>query len=200
MIYYFDPCGRITRRVQAPFHEASHLAQEGEQWVQSEEIYPDTAFFILNGAFTPFPEAPGPEWEWDWMELCWALPPQAFESSKAAKKASIDAERDRQRYSGVTYNGVCFDSDPVAAGNLAGWTAAVAAGIPVPAGFTWRSQDNRDIPFTSADILGLAAAMVAKTTACYQRAWQLKALVDQIADSADYARLESMDITAGWPI
>ena len=146
------------------------------------------------------PPQPSPAHTWDAVAKAWGLPPHSMSDMVARKKAGIDATRDRARHSGVTFNGVLFDSDPVSAGNLTGWTTAVAAGIPVPEGFTWRSQDNRDIPFTSADILGLAAAMVAKTTACYQRAWQLKALVDQIADSADYARLESMDITAGWPI
>lgn len=199
MIYFFDPCGRITRRVQCPFNEASFMALEDEQWLQSDAFVSDATHFVFNGALTPFPESPGEDWAWDWMELEWRLPASALDAAKARKRADIDAERDRQRYSGVTFNGTRFDSDPVSERNLTGWTSAVAAGIPVPEGFTWRSADNRDIPFTAEDILGLAATMVAKTTACYQRAWQLKALVDAFTDPADYQQVKDLNITQQWP-
>ena len=199
MIYFFDPCGRITRRVQCPFNEASFMALEDEQWLQSDAFVSDATHFVFNGALTPFPPSPGEDWAWDWMELDWRLPASALTAAKARKCADIDAERDRQRYSGVTYKGVRFDSDAVSERNITGWTSAVAAGIPVPEGFTWRSADNRDIPFTAEDILGLAAAMVAKTTACYQRAWQLKALVDVFTDPADYQQVKDLNITQQWP-
>ena len=126
----------------------------------------------------------------------WVFSGAAFDAAREDRRAEIDAARDLARYSGVTYNGVCFDSDQVAAGNLTGWAAAVAAGIPVPEGFTWRSADNRDIPFTAEDILGLAAAMATKTTACYQRAWSLKAELDELTD---YQQVKDFDITTGWP-
>jgi hypothetical protein len=145
------------------------------------------------------PPQPSPAHTWDAVAKAWGLPPHSMSDMVARKKAGIDATRDQARHSGVTFNGVLFDSDPVSAGTSPAGQLRLRPAYPSPRA-SWRSQDNRDIPFTSADILGLAAAMVAKTTACYQRAWQLKALVDQIADSADYARLESMDITAGWPI
>lgn len=199
MIYFFDPCGRITRRVQCPFNEASFMALEDEQWLQSDAFVSDADYFIFNGSLTPFPPSPGEDWAWDWMELDWCLPTSALTDAKARKCVDIDAERDRQRYSGVTYKGVRFDSDVVSGSNISGWTSAVAAGIPVPEGFTWRSEDNRDIPFTTEDILGLAAAMVAKTTACYQRAWQLKALVDTFTDPTDYQQVKDLNITQQWP-
>lgn len=199
MIYYFDPTGRITKRVAAPFSEASHMAAADEQWIQHDACVSDATHFIFNGALTPFPESPGEDWAWDWMELEWRLPPGALKDLKDRMRADIDSLRDRHRYSGVSYRGVIFDSDPVSAGNLTGWTTAVAAGIPVPEGFTWRSQDNRNIPFTAQDILGLAAAAVAKTTACYQRAWQLKALVDAFTDPADYQQLKELNINEQWP-
>ena len=145
------------------------------------------------------PPQPSPAHTWDAVAKAWGLPPHSMSDMVARKKADIDAARDRARHAGVTFDGVLFDSDPVSAGNLTGWATAVAAGIPTPEGFTWRSQDNRDIPFTAADILGLAAAMVAKTTACYQRAWQLKALVDAFIDPADYQQLQELNITENWP-
>lgn len=199
MIYYFDGNGMITRRAFIPHDEASLSAVPGEQWIQSDAVVSDVDYFVFNGALTQFPERPSQDYEWSWPELAWRLTESAFLAALASKKQGIDAERDRARCSGVTYNGHRFDSDPVSAGNVTGWAAAVTAGIPVPAGFTWRSADNLDIPFSQGDILGLAAAMVAKTTACYQRAWQLKALVDQVTSLDDYPLLAGIDIMADWP-
>ena len=196
MIYFFDETGRITKRIQAPFSEASYIAEDGEQWLQADGTYPDNEFFILNGAFTPFPPRPGSGWVWDWMELRWVLPPSALDDLKARKKADIDAARDRARYSGITYNGVRFDSDMVSTSNITGWTTAVAAGIPLPPGFTWRSKDNQDIQFNEADVLALAALAVNKVTACYNRAWQLK---EQVSALNDYESIINYDITTGWP-
>lgn len=199
MIYFFDPCGRITRRVQCPFNEASFMALEDEQWLQSDAFVSDADYFIFNGSLTPFPPSPGEDWAWDWMELDWRLPTSALTDAKARKCADIDAERDRQRYSGVTYKDVRFDSDVVSGSNISGWASAVAAGIPVPEGFTWRSADNRDIPFQEEDVKALAAAIVLKTTLCYQRAWALKAQINEFTDPNKYQELQTLDITTNWP-
>jgi len=100
MIYYFDQCGRITRCVQAPFHEASHLAQDGEQWIQSDVNYSDAEFFVFNGAITSFPERPSAYHKWDWLSLAWVLPASATSEAKIQGASAIDAAagRARQRY------------------------------------------------------------------------------------------------------
>lgn len=84
----------------------------------------------------------------------------------------------------------------VSTSNITGWTTAVAAGTPLPPGFTWRSMDNQDIPFTEADVLALAALAVNKATACYNRAWQLK---EQVSALKDNESVINYDITTGWP-
>lgn len=199
MIYFFDSYGRITRCLQAPANEAIYVVKEGEQWIEHSEIVSDSDYYIKNNSLTEFPQKPGDGWVWDWELLMWRLPESFMSEARDVKCKEIDALRDYYRFSGVVYNNVLFDSDPVATGNLTGWTAAIAAGIPIPEGFTWRSMDNRDIPFTSEDVLGLAAASVAKTTACYKRAWQLKSLVEAFTDPADYQQLRDFDITTQWP-
>ena len=102
MIYYFDQCGRITRCVQAPFHEASHLAQDGEQWIQSDAVVSDADCFVLNSALTQFPAKPSGCHEWDWPSLSWALPASAVLHAKAQGAATIDAAAGRARSRYIT--------------------------------------------------------------------------------------------------
>lgn len=196
MIYFFEECGRITRRASIPFSDAEFMAVPGEQWIQSDEVVSDDTHYILNGAIVPFPALPGEGWVWDWIEVEWRFPASALKDLKATKKANIEVERNKRRDEGVNYRGVRFDSDAVSAGNLTGWTTAIAVGIPVPEGFTWRSKDNQDVPFTSEDIVGLSSVMIGKTTACYQRSWSLKAELDELTD---YQQVKDFDITTGWP-
>lgn len=199
---FFDRDGAVVQTVTCSKRDAGILAfMLGLHYVEDTAEVGDKCVSLEGGAaVVSLVGAPPTKYHaWEATSREWVISRDAFEAAKDDLKAAIDAERDRQRYSGVTYNGVRFDSDPVSAGNLTGWTTAVTAGIPVPDGFTWRSQDNRDIPFTSADILGLAAASVAKTTACYQRAWQLKAQVDAFIDPADYQQLQELNIAENWP-
>lgn len=196
MIYYYNEKGRITRCVQAPIEEAPLSVQEGEQWIQNDSVINDSTHFIFNETLTPFPESPGLGWIWDWTTLEWSLPVDSLNMLKNAKKVAIDMERDRQRYSGVVYNGISYDSDVVSSNNLVGWVSAINAGITLPEDFTWRSADNQNIPFTENDVLSLASAMILKTTACYQRAWALKAELDALID---YQDIKDFDSTTGWP-
>lgn len=200
MIYFFDPCGRITRALQAPLDEAHHIAQEGEQWLEVPEFYSDSTHYIQWGAFQPFPPNPhGPHGVWDWYSHSWTLSGTALEDVKAEKRAEVDAWRDKVRYSGVSLGGYTFDSDPTATVNITGWMTAVNAGIPLPEGFSWRTQDNNDIPFQEEDVKALAAAIVLKTALCYQRAWALKAQINEFTDPNKYQELQTLDITTNWP-
>ena len=102
MIYYFDQCGRITRCVQAPFHEASHFAQDGEQWMQSEGNYSDAEFFVFNGAITPFPGRPSAYHKWDWLSLAWVQMPSAVADARGLGASAIDAAAGRARSRYIT--------------------------------------------------------------------------------------------------
>ena len=63
MIYFFDAFGRITRRSSVPFDEAVHSALEGEQWIESPDIYSDETHYITyvgadeTPTLTAFPPA-----------------------------------------------------------------------------------------------------------------------------------------------
>ena len=194
----FNPAtGAGVQTVSVREVEVAQLAQALDVgYIEVSGDVSDSTHFVVDGVAVPFPLAPSQVHTWDWGARAWGLPPHSMLDVVARKCADIDAARDRARYSGITYNGVRFDSDMVSTSNITGWTAAVTAGIPLPPGFTWRSMDNQDIPFTEADVLALAALAVNKATACYNRAWQLKGHVSALND---YESIINYDITTGWP-
>jgi hypothetical protein len=116
-------------------------------------------------------------------------PAPALAQVRTAARATIDQARDRRIDAGVRWGGYAFDSDQRARDNLTATMATVAAGVPLPAGFTWRSADNLDIAMDAAALRQFAAAMLAHGLAAYQWAWNLKAAVDAAPTAADVAVL-----------
>ena len=68
---------------------------------------------------------------------------------------------------------------------LIGFTPAGAT----PSGFYWRSLDNTNVPFTLADLQGLAQAMISQGWAAFQKRINLLA---QIAAATTTSQVESI--------
>lgn len=107
-----------------------------------------------------------------------SVPEPTLEEAKASKRRQIDAQRDQQIDSGVSFAGHVFDSDQRSRDNLTGAVSAFSAGVPIPEGFTWRSADNQNIPVGMPELLGLSGAMLLHVNAAYSTAWARKAAVD----------------------
>lgn len=120
-------------------------------------------------------------------------PTPSIEERRDAMRARINTLRARRLAGGLTYEGNVYDTDEASRANLTAVVAAVAAGIPLPVGFTWRTSDNRDVPFDALGLIALGGAMLAHGEACYARSWQLKAEVDSSEAP------ESIDIESAWP-
>jgi hypothetical protein len=108
---------------------------------------------------------------------------------RAAARAVVDQARDRRIDAGLTVLGYRWDSDQRARDNLTATMATVAAGVPLPAGFTWRTADNLDIAMDAALLRQFAAAMLAHGLAAYQWAWETKAAIDAAPRTVDVEAL-----------
>jgi hypothetical protein len=108
----------------------------------------------------------------------------ALSSLKAAKKIEINVWRRAAIGAGVSFGGHTYDSDEASRANLAGALSAFQAGVPVPAGFTWRTSDNQDVAMDLPTLAGLAGAMIDHVDAQYRHSWALKAQVDAATDTA----------------
>lgn len=204
MIYFFDPCGRITRCAQMPFSDAQFLAQDNEQWIQSDTVVDDSTHFVFNGALTPFPPAPGKWWEWDFLNLEWRLPLGALDAARAAQAAAVDRLRAERCDRPLAYAGTLFDADAAARENIAGVLARLARGDGLTVGWVgWRTFDNSMVwSAASADevaghLRGLSCLIEDRQQALLAAAWMHKAA---LAGLESVEAVLAYDITAGWPV
>ncbi len=71
-----------------------------------------------------------------------------------------------------------YQADPGSVANLQASLAGFAAAQATPAGFYWVAADNTQVPFTYADLQGLAAAMLAQGWTAFQHLQTQKAAVN----------------------
>lgn len=111
-------------------------------------------------------------------------PAVSLNNAQTAQKALINTWRENAIATGVIWNGYTWDSDRLSIANLASAVAAFQAGVPVPTGFTWRTQDNQNVPMAMADLVSLAGAMIGYVNSQYAHSWALKTAVDAITDTS----------------
>ena len=203
MIYFFDGFGRITRRVNAPFDEASLAAQDGEQWIQSDEIYSDADFFVFNNAFTQFPPKPSVFHEWNWRLLSWEASESAIVDIKNRMASEINTIRDEKQYLPVLYDGVLFDADPQSRTAMTGLEGRIRQGGGLTSPWRgWRTYDNI---FVWADataeqvqrhLLNLQCLPEDRWQALLDVAWTKK---DALSQFKTVDEVIAFDVESGWP-
>lgn len=119
-------------------------------------------------------------------------PAPTLDDLKDAKIAQINTACLAAIDGGFEHDGHIFDSDPRSKSNIIGTATGVTAGLPLPEGFTWRTQDNQDVPMDGPAIIALGAALLQHISTQYAISWQLKAQVDSAPDQA------ALD-TINWP-
>lgn len=95
-------------------------------------------------------------------------------SQKREKHRVINQWRDAAIAAGVTHNNHVWDSNPQSILLLTATLAAFTAGVPVPAGFTWRTKDNVDVPVGLPELTALARVLIQHGFAQHLKARSLK--------------------------
>jgi hypothetical protein len=151
--------------------------------------------------------APPPSGNYVWTGGEWHF---SFEDLRAAKSASVDAKRDAILLGGFT---VPSEVSTALAGRVlqtrnetdrtawltsqAAYQAAVINGQGATEGAIFRPEDNISTTVSYAEGLNILLAMAAWGAAIYGRSWDLK---DAIAEAADSAALDVIDVDTGWPV
>ena len=120
---------------------------------------------VVNGALTAPPDLTAAQ-----------LLAQAQASQIATLRQSYGAAI-QQAVSYTSKGGVTttYQADPQSVANLTQMLLAFQAAAATPSGFYWVSLDNTQVPFTYADMQGLAAAFGAQGAAAFQHLQTLKA-------------------------
>ena len=110
-------------------------------------------------------------------DVVFSYTPWSLELAKNRKARLIEQDRDKVVSDGVSWNGHLWDCSDVSRANLTGVVASVNAGVALPSGFVWRSKDNQNVALSEAEVVELAAAMLAHVNQAYQQSWQRKEIV-----------------------
>lgn len=204
MIYCIEnETGRIRQIVHAPDSHAEHYEGAGISVLVSEEVFEPGTAYRDGEVFVHFPEKPSPHHEWDWPTKSW-LP--NLDAAKAAKKAEIEAERNRRINEPLTYDGKVLDADQAARDNLKAKLEEVRERIRmnmpmVPELLVWRDNGNQTHSWPTIEayhdwLAGYAVAMSDRGTRCYACAWYHKDTLGQLSTMED---IMDFDLSQGWP-
>ncbi|MDE2456679.1 MAG: DUF4376 domain-containing protein [Burkholderiales bacterium] len=135
----------------------------------------------------PMPTDTSQAWTWDATTASWIGSPTlaTVQAEQVALLAAAYASAIAQPVSFTTKAGVTqtYQADPAAISNVANMQLAFAGSGSTPSGFYWVAADNTQVPFSYADVQGLAAAMGTQGFTAFAKLQTLKAQV-RAANSA----------------
>ncbi|NJO62541.1 MAG: DUF4376 domain-containing protein [Richelia sp. RM2_1_2] len=129
-------------------------------------------------------------------ELLDTIDTRTLSDVKNNKKSEVNSYRDQILNSGVTFNDTLFDSTQDSRQNLAGYSAAIASGVPLPDNFTWRDASNVNQSMTESDLLSFSSTMITFVNNVYSSSWTHKNAIDALATIEE---VDNYDYTGGWP-
>lgn len=113
--------------------------------------------------------------------------------------AEVNAYRmDVMNSTGIWVFGHRWDTDEIARSNITGASTALAVGVPLPEGFTWRSADNANVPFNAQMMVGLGAYAMQWVNYVYAASWQMKAEIQALESLEDIDAYDIFDVSH-WP-
>jgi hypothetical protein len=114
---------------------------------------------------------------------------------RAARLAALADRRWRAETAGVTIDGVRFQTDRTARGNLLALFGAAKLD-PTFSCPSWKLEDGSFVALSNAEIAANAMCVLAYVQACFDLE---AALAGQIEAAADEAALAAIDLESGWP-
>jgi hypothetical protein len=119
---------------------------------------------------------------WDMAAMRWMDLRTATEL-KTEKEAEINRVRQKLNLLPIDYDNTKFDADENSQSNLRGWISVLNSGGVLPINFVWRDFYNVDREVDAAWLIGLQTAIINRTTALYERSWELKQQLNNIPDT-----------------
>jgi hypothetical protein len=113
------------------------------------------------------------------------------------KQNFVNAHRDQKLNGGWLYKGVYFDSDVVSRSNMTGIMTLIGTGYVLPDSFTFRAQNNVDIPYTNATFTEFYKCSCIWANMVYKVSWYHKSVIAGLTSIPEVA---SYDCSGGWPI
>lgn len=109
--------------------------------------------------------------------ITWKDSAQLLVEHKAQLKDYANAKRRAIERAGFSFGGNRFDSDQDSFNRLIATLALVNSGRALPAGFAWRTADDKDIAVTDADMKNMLVAFFTHAHAAHKTLNQVKAAI-----------------------
>ncbi len=119
-----------------------------------------------------------------------------LDTIKLNRCAEVNVKKQEVINSGFMWNSVKWDSDTGAQASINFAISNINGGQVLPENFYWTSFDNVNIPMTAQDMLDMASALATFLFNVHDKASELKALINGMANIDDVL---SLDINANWP-
>lgn len=104
---------------------------------------------------------------------------------KAALNDKVNTYRDTVLNRGMWLYGQNWDTAERGRANVSGMTAGIAAGIPLPENFVWRSNENINVSMTAQTFVYLGAQVLNYVNMVYGASWYIKAVLDSLTTLAE---------------
>lgn len=121
---------------------------------------------------------------------------RTFEEAKADKNDVINDLRELHLTDGMWLIGHFWATDARARTNITGCVASLIAGIPLPTDFSWRDNDNNNVPFSNEQLVALGGYIMAYVNQVYTYSWGLKASMETFTTNEE---IDTFDVLSGWP-
>jgi hypothetical protein len=106
------------------------------------------------------------------------VPTPGLSESARVKLAQLTQAYSTAIQQPVSYMSTTFQADAVSVANVQATLAGLSKAGATPTGFYWVSADNTQVPFSYADIQGLAAAMLSQGWSAFAHLQAQKAIVN----------------------
>lgn len=145
---------------------------------QPDFVFDAESYFVSEtGDFLKKPNRPSVFHVWENRQWAFNRPGLIDEVIGAA-----NSRRSKNFFLPVTYEGVVFDADQVAIGNIQSTLLVFQALKQLPEGFAWRSHDNQLVSMTYEKLEGLAQTIYARNAQVYAESWALKDSLESKTD------------------
>lgn len=118
--------------------------------------------------------------------------------AKATKNEEVNALREIMLEKGMWVYGYFWDTGERGRANVSGMVAGLAAGVPLPQGFVWRTRDNINVPFTAQMLVGLGAQTLNFVNQVYGASWYIKQQLEAMTTNEQVDALDLKNHPA-WP-
>ena len=114
-----------------------------------------------------------------------------LDMTKEVAKAMVDSERDKRKFSNVTYKGNQYTVSEWDILMIMSLLTSASSGNALPTGEYWRTANNVNVNLSNSDLNNLDALIRTQIQNAYVYSWTKKALIEQ---ATTVAEVEAIDL------